>query len=338
MSKSLQTVAFLAACSQIMFACKAQNDAGSKTKDMPGIVEDRFIAPDLAADSTPYTCSFHWFTLEDGRIVGLDVIRSDDTGKLALRAYFEDADHKLQGTSFEANKDEWAPFATEKSNLIESAKNAMGRSQNWIGGSVTAADGSVVKFDLEVTPKSLGLGTGSLGLQVTDLVATDYLEVEYKGTLTIGGETHSIDSLGTASVHYGTRLPLAAYIATVPPSEEPNKDHFLLASANSDNINIGGELFAGKNITYGYSRGILGPVFLSFKRYEKEIPVGLNAHLLLRDVSRFDHTLLGEKTTTGMAKATYYKKAQWPWEQDIERDIGTVVFDYRGAVYIDTLE
>ncbi|MGE0173193.1 MAG: hypothetical protein AB7T49_10420 [Oligoflexales bacterium] len=328
---------FLALSVFAIASCKVVNTNSSKTEGIPGILEDNFVAPDRDANSTPYTCSYHWFALEDGRIVGLDLIRSDDTGKMALRAYYQDAHSEFKGISYEAPKEKWRPFATERASLADSNQNALGRSKNWIGGHVRTDDGATIFFDLEVRPKSFGLGTGSLGLFVTDLVATDYLEVEYGGTITIGGETHEIQTLGTASVHYGNRLPLAGYIATVPSNSGLSDDHFLLASANSDNIRVGGELLEGKNITYGYSRGALGRVFLSFKPFNQQVPIGNNGFVTLTDVKRFDHNLLGVKTTTGMAKAKFQKKAQWPWEQDIERDLGTVIFDYRGDPYLKTL-
>ena len=57
---------------------------------------ERFVAPDAGAGKEPYTCSFHWFRAADGRIVGIDAIRSDDTGNLMLRVFLAQDDGALR--------------------------------------------------------------------------------------------------------------------------------------------------------------------------------------------------------------------------------------------------
>ncbi len=54
-----------------------------------------------------YACSFHWFRLPDSRIMGLDVIRSDDTGKLGLRAFVQRPDGSLQSHIHESTAMQW---------------------------------------------------------------------------------------------------------------------------------------------------------------------------------------------------------------------------------------
>ena len=46
-----------------------------------------FVAPDSGPHKLPYTCSFHWFHTPDGQLVGVDVVRSDDMGRRALRVF-----------------------------------------------------------------------------------------------------------------------------------------------------------------------------------------------------------------------------------------------------------
>ena len=46
-----------------------------------------FVAPDSGPHKLPYTCSFPWFHTPDGQLIAVDVVRSDDLGRRALRVF-----------------------------------------------------------------------------------------------------------------------------------------------------------------------------------------------------------------------------------------------------------
>lgn len=287
---------------------------------------DVFRAPD---EGTAYACTFHWFRTPDGRIVGLDLIRSDDTGKRALRAYIQDKDGIFRGMIHETTTEEWT-----------AEKNGFTRGENWIIGSVKNDAGMRVAFDLNILPQKKGLGTGALGLRFANLVATDFTDVRIKGFLRIGEERFEIDSAGITSIHYGDKLPQAAYIATVPDgSQEPG---ILLAAASGDNLRVAGKLIGNRSIIYAYGSNGIAPLAFGIGRFDREIPLGAGVSLILTPMEYFEHTLLGEPTVTGTARATLLKPdpAVWPpsdWGRKKEIPLGTVIFDFRGAPYVKTL-
>lgn len=72
-----------------------------------------FVAPDSGPHKVPYTCSFHWFHTSDGRLIGLDLVRSDDMGRRALRVFAISSEGDLGSLILEGPSSEWAPFATD---------------------------------------------------------------------------------------------------------------------------------------------------------------------------------------------------------------------------------
>lgn len=327
-------------------------EAGEGAKGMPGLPSvfsaslpiplsaPSFSAPDAGKHKTPYACSFHLLRAPDGRLIGLDLIRSDDTGKMALRAYLHGKDGSFQSWVHEAAASEWASFAAQDKPDLSSRRNVLGRGANWIAGAVRdEAQGMDVSFDLDVYPEGPGLGTGRLGLKLVELNATDYPRVRVKGWVSFNGERISIDSPGSASVHYGDRLPQAAYIATFPDSLSANR--LLLASAMGDNLRFGDRLFGKMAFLYGYGAGKLPPLMFNLGNFSRSIDLGGGLRLTLMDVKKFPHTLLGMPTVTGVARAVLEKPAPGAHPSDWQRkeiiSLGSVVFDYRGDDYIKNL-
>ena len=118
--------------------------------------EPQFRGWDTGPHKTPYCCSFHWLRLADGRIVGLDLIRSDDTAQLGLRASLVEADGAIQGLAYTAPTAQWAPFASERRPPLDGPKPALGRGLNWIAGSLHTRGQPLTRvvFDLHVVPQS----------------------------------------------------------------------------------------------------------------------------------------------------------------------------------------
>jgi len=306
--------------------------AGSATFD--------FSPPDGGPDKVPYACTFHWFRTADDRTVGMDVIRSEDTGQLGLRVFLFEADGTLRSLVHSAPAEEWAPFATDAPPALEDGVNTLGRGTNWIAGRV-AVDGqsiSSVQFTLAVVPESPGAGTGALGLAFAKLAATDFLRVRTTGTIAIDGVVHEIDYVGPASIHYGDELPPYAYIARIPSRELVDPDRLLLSSVNGENTPVLGDLA----LTYALGSGEVSAFTFRLGDYGTDrVEVGAGRSVELRDLNRFDHALLGRPTTTASAGATYVKPDPgfWPWQWFRKKrvDLGQVILDYRGEYYVDRL-
>ena len=293
-----------------------------------GAVLSDFLAPD---DSNAYTCTFHWFRTPDGRIVGLDLIRSDDTGMLALRAYMEGVDGKLYGLNHETPASQWAGFFTRRDPEVAEDANFLGRGKNWISASVNAKE-TKVAFDLDVIPVSKGLGTGRLGLSFSDLVATDFTHVRIKGRLTMYGQRLDIDSPGITSVHYGRKLPAAAYVATVP--DGTGRPGILLGAATGENLRLAGKLIGERSIIYAYGTNGTPSLSLGIGAFKQEIPLGLGSKLILSRQEGYSHELLGVATMTGLAEATLVETFLG---RKKETDLGKVIFDFRGAPFLKSL-
>lgn len=303
-----------------------------------GCGSPRLSDADRGDFKTPYACSFHWFRSQADRIIGLDLIRSDDTGKLALRAYLENEDGSLDGFVYEASRDRWAGFFTDRKPDLTSGKNVLGRGKDWIAGfAKDSSQGKEVAFDLNISPKSIGMGPGWAGLALFHLVARDYPKVQVKGWVRFNGKTFPIDSPGTTSIHYGSKLPQAAYITTVPSAINPRESGLLMASSAADNLKRGANLLGDRAIFYGYGQGKVFPILGNVARMQKkEVPVDPIKVVILSDVMPFRHQLLGEPTVTATAKAVFI--VRWPWKKSEERiELGRVILDYRGPYYIQAL-
>lgn len=324
--------------------------ASQAAKDMPAAAGQaaalrnpfapRFTAPDAGKHKTPYACTFHWFRAPDGRLIGLDLIRSDDTGKLALRAYIQGKDGSFHGWIHESASSSWAAFAAQEKPDLKAGRNVLGRGEGWIAGAVRdPTQGMDVAFDLDLSPESHGLGTGRLGLKFVELNATDYPKVRVKGWVSFNGERIWIDSPAIASVHYGERLPQAAYIATFPGALSQNR--LLVASALGENLRFGERLFKKTALLYGYGAGKLPPLMFHVGGFERGVSLGGGMRLWLMQAQSFHHDLLGVPTVTGIARAVLEKPAPGLHPKDWLRkefvDLGEVLFDYRGAEYIKAL-
>lgn len=300
----------------------------------------KFSAPDAGEHKTPYACTFHWFRAPDGRLIGLDLIRSDDTGKMALRAYLQGQDGSFRGWIHESTSSSWAAFAAQEKPDIKAGRNVLGRGVNWIAGAVRdEARGMDVSFDLDLRPEGPGLGTGRLGLKFVELNATDYPKMRVKGWVSFNGERIWIDSPGIASVHYGERLPQAAYIATFPGAFSQNR--LLVASALGDNLRFGDTLLRKTAFLYGYGAGNLPPLMFHVGSFDRGVNLGGGLRLWLKQAQSFHHDLLGMPTATGIARAVLEKPAPGLHPKDWLRkeyiDLGPVLFDYRGEDYLKAL-
>ncbi|MEK7744604.1 MAG: hypothetical protein AAB578_09490 [Elusimicrobiota bacterium] len=299
----------------------------------------RFTAPDSGEGKTPYACTFHWFLAPDGGLLGLDLIRSDDTGRLALRAYRGRPDGSFQGWIHEAPVEEWEAFGTDAKPELGGKRNVLARGEGWIAGAVHGAPGGLeADFDLEILPESPGLGTGRLGLRLVELAATDYPRVRVKGSMTLDGERMEIDSAGIASVHYGDRLPQAAYLATVPSS---SRTRLLAASARGENLRVGERFLGDAAFVYSYGSGKLPPLLFHVGRFGDPVPLGGGFRVRLTDIQAFRHVLLGVPTVTGTAFAVLEKPdpglAPGDWLRKKWVPLGPVLFDYRGEDYLESL-
>jgi hypothetical protein len=293
-----------------------------------GVIALEFHAPDAGEGKTPYTCSFHWFRLPDGRICGLDVIRSEDSGQLGLRAFVVEESGEFRHLVRVAPAAEWKPFHTEeRPDALHTDANVLGRGAGWVAGHARGdgAPGSIgdFRFELAITPETPGLGTGQHGLAFLNLTIADFRRVRTCGTVIIDGERFAVDALGPCSLHYGSSLPPYAYLATVPRSEDAAPS-LLLAAAAGDDLRVGGKLLAELCVTYAYGEHGVPAVSLHIGSYEQTIQLGGGRHIELRDAKLFPHQLLARSTVTGTALARLVDS------DGSQLELGRVVFDYRG--------
>lgn len=299
-----------------------------------------FFPPDLPSNYTPYACSYHWFRGPDGRVISLDVIRSDDTGNIGLRVMRERADGGLDGLVKICSKSDWLPMRTDgQLSESESPEQAtthaqLSRSQHAIAGFCSAESGPWrrVRFALDLRVNSPGFGTGQLGLGIGHLVATDYLDVHYRGYIEFDGERLPIDSAGSISLHSGDRLPGYAYLVTVPQLGETAGARLLCAAVHGDALRIGGELLGGHSMTYAYGQHGLPPISFHVGSFGRDLPLGVNGHVEIRDVRGFPHGFLGEPAVTATAEARYVPLLGEPIP------LGRVFLDYRGQHFLDYLQ
>jgi hypothetical protein len=288
-----------------------------------------FIAPDSGPHKVPYTCSFHWFHTADGRLIGLDLVRSDDMGRRALRVFAIDTEGKLQSLIREAPSPDWEPFATDRPAAIRQNKPALARGENWVAAAAPAPGQSIedVALELDLKVLSAGKGTGEAGLLVAHMNAMDYLRVEISGWIEINRERINLDRvIGYSSVHFGDFLPNYAAVASVPP-EIPGSNGILVNVIDSDDIRHGASLLGGKSLVYGYGCGAVPTLMVTVAQLENAaVPLGAG-HLELSNVRSLPHVLLDRPTTSGVARATYVDG------NGTKSDAGQVILDYRGPEY-----
>jgi hypothetical protein len=265
-------------------------------------LEPPFRGWDSGPHKTPYCCSFHWLRLADGRLVGLDLIRSDDTAQLGLRASLVEADDAIQGLAYTAPTAQWAPFTR-------------------------------VVFELHVVPRSKAYNRAALWqLAFVYLTATVFPTVHTTGWLEIDGLSYDIDSEGPVSVHYGAHLPSYAYGVTVPDRAHPEAPRMLVASVAGDNLRVFGPPLKGLTFTYAYGGGGVPARLYHLGPFTpRRIPVGLLGEIALAEIRPFAHQLLGVETITATALATLHLPRRGALA------LGRVMLDYRGSVYTRTL-
>ncbi len=292
-----------------------------------------FIAPDSGEHYLPYTCSFHWFYLSDGRLIGVDVVRSDDMGRRALRV-FSYTNGNLASMILEGPSSDWEPFATAATPTMPQAKPLLGRGENWLAASATDAGQPIRSASFLLKFKILvpGKGTGECGLLLAHMNAMDYLRMEISGWINLNGEQIQLDRVtGYASMHFGDFLPNYAGVASVPPSK-PAGAGILVNVTDSDDIKVGAPLLGGKSVVYGYGSSPVPKFFLTVDQLQKgSIPLGNDTRLELSDVTSFPHYLLDRPTTTAVANARYISG------DGSTIDIGQVILDFRGPEYVGVI-
>ncbi len=296
-----------------------------------GLFENRynFVAPDSGPHKVPYTCSFHWFRTPDGQLIGLDLVRSDDMGRRALRVFSIDATGDIASLILEGPSSEWEPFATDHPPAIRQGEPVLGRGENWVAASASVSGQSIsaVSFMLRLKVLVPGKGTGECGLLLAHMNAMDYLRTEVSGSISL--DSHRIDldrAIGYASVHFGDFLPNYAAVASVPPRKSSGAG-ILVNVTDPDDIKHGAALIGDRSVVYGYGSGPIPALFLTVGTLEKgAIPLG-GARLELSKGKSFAHTLLGRPTTTAVASATHVE------DGGSRVEVGQVVLDFRGAEY-----
>lgn len=303
----------------------------SATGFLATLFENRynFLAPDSGPHKLPYTCSFHWFHTPDGHLIGVDVVRSDDMGRRALRVFAVRPGGDISSLILEGPSSEWAPFATDNPPTIPQDKPVLGRGENWLAASAAVSGQSIntVAFVLKFKVIVPGKGTGECGLALAHMTAMDYLRMEVSGWINLNGDRIELDRvIGNASTHFGDFLPNYAFIASVPP-HNPSGAGILVNVTDSDDIKHGVALIGDKSAVYGYGSGPIPGLFLTVGKLERGIvPLG-GARLELTNLQGFAHVLLDRPTNTAIASAAYVT------ESGSAVPIGQVVLDFRGAEY-----
>jgi hypothetical protein len=288
-----------------------------------------FLAPDSGPHKLPYTCSFHWFHIPDGRLIGVDVVRSDDMGRRALRVFAISPGGDIASLILEGPSSEWALFSTDNPPTMPQEKPILGRGENWLAAFATVSGQTIntVSFFLEFKVVVPGKGTGECGLVLAHMTAMDYLRMEVSGWINLNGDRIDLDRvIGYASMHFGDFLPNYAGIASVPP-QNPSGAGILVNVTDSDDIKHGAALMGGKSIVYGYGSGPIPGFFMTVATLEKgSIPLG-GARLDLSDLKGFPHSLLDRPTTTAVANATHVT------DSGSIVPVGRVILDFRGVDY-----
>lgn len=288
-----------------------------------------FLAPDSGPHKLPYTCSFHWFYLPDGRLIGVDVVRSDDMGRRALRVFAVSTAGEISSLLLEGPSSEWAPFATDQPPVMPLDKPVLGRGENWLAASASAPGQSIASASFLLNFKVLvpGKGTGECGLLLAHMNAMDYLRMEISGWITLNQQKIDLDRIiGYASMHFGDFLPDYAGVASVPP-QRPSSPGILVNVTDSDDIKHGAALIGGKSVVYGYGSSPIPGLFLTVGQLDKRsIPLG-GARLELSNVKGLPHFLLDRPTTTAIATASHVS------DDGSTVSIGQVILDFRGKDY-----
>ena len=335
-------------------------------------VETGFGPFDARDPRYPYTCTFHWFRLPDQSIVGLDVIRSDESTdsrqyrQMGLRVFLLAPGKPMRWLVEVHDRSAWdAYFDGERppSNIVgrqaEAGQPVIGRGKGWVAAAVSSGSQGEnriarVSFQLDIAPQSpmqtngnvLGQLTGLLSSRGLHLSAADFTRVVTRGSISIDGTAPiQVESVGPASIHYGQFLPEYAYIATVPVLTDSGSApvEFLLGSVHKDNFAI--PVPKDLPFTYAYTRWQNVPerLFALGKAPEKgsrRIALGKGWSILLSEIqSPVEHKLLDVPTWTAAASGRLDRGDgdDSNLKGDEALDVGTVILDFRGDYYIDIL-
>ena len=292
-----------------------------------------FMAPDSGPHKLPYTCSFHWFWTSEGELIGLDLVRSDDMDRRALRVFAISPQREIASLILEGPSSDWALFATDAPPALDQSKPVLGRGKNWVSGSASVSGQSIntVAFEFTLAVQVAGKGTGEAGLVLAHLTAMDYLRVEISGWMKIDGRQIALNrNVGYTSVHLGDFLPNYAAVASVPP-EKPGVPGILVNVSDSDDLKHGAALIGDKSVVYGFGSGGIPGFFTTIGRLGKGmVPLGHDSRLELSSIRSFPHVLLDRPTTTATAEATYVAGGT-------SIPVGQVILDFRGEEYAPLL-
>ena len=283
-----------------------------------------FAPPDAGKGCAPYTCTFHWVPTPDGRVIGLDVIRSDDCGRLGLRVFaFERGG--IRALVHEAPAGEWAPFATERPTAPDGGRNWLGRGPGWVAGAVRAPGQSLprVRFAFSVQPAAPGLQLRPSLSCALRLKATDYLDARTTGFIELDGERLEIDARGPLSIHRGRKLTRYAYVAAVPRDQEGGR--LVAVAVGRDTLRVGGAFLGKAVVSYGFGAQGVPERSLHLGLPGRDLELGSGRRLILEDLRAFRHTLLGEPTVSGWARGRL--------EGGGVSEVMEVVVDYRGEPF-----
>ena len=295
-----------------------------------------FMAADSGPHKHPYTCSFHWFRTPDGRLIGLDLVRSDDMERRALRVCALSPGSDMITLVLEGRSAEWAPFTTDAPPRLDLGKPVLGRGENWIAAAASAPGQSIgsVSFELHFNVQIPGKGTGECGLLLGHMTAMDYLRMEVSGWIEINGVRTDVSRApGYASIHFGDFLPDYAGIATVPPHNDRSSG-ILVNVTDADDVKHGAALLGDKSLVYGYGSGQVPAFFMTAGNLEKgRVPLGQGRQLEISNIRGFDHFLLDRPTNTATADATFVAGAS----AETRVPLGQVILDFGGKDYAPLL-
>jgi hypothetical protein len=302
---------------------------------MPLQAGDALFTPDAGDGKQPYTCSYHTLRLADGRLLVLDIVRSDDTHQRALRVFLSDRDGNLRTLSVAGPSDTWSPFVTTPAQLDRS-RNVIARGPHWVAGDVRRGDSpdlglQHVAFELELRVDASALRSDTLGLAFLRMTVEDHPRVHHRGWLEVDGEHITIDGPGAVSVHIGEKLCQYAYVVT-PPTDAPTPG-ILLASVGGDDFCHLGALLGNNTATYSYgSHGVpaLSLNIGAFTHPLKLSPGGHHIHFTPIGTPVL-HTLLGVPTITTLARGRYHETNLLGPDDSL--DLGELILEGRGAPF-----
>lgn len=292
---------------------------------------DALFAPDTGPQQQPYTCSYHTLRLADGRILVLDIVRSDNTEQRAIRVFLSDERGGLRALNVAGPAATWSPFVATR-DALDRARNVIARGPQWVAGDVRRGDApdlgiQHVAFDLELRVDASTLRSDTLGLAFLRMTVEDHPRVHHRGWLEVDGERIPIDAPGAVSVHIGEQLCNYAYIVT-PPTADPGPG-LLLAAVAGDNFRHLGALLGHNTATYTHGWHGLPPLSLAIGKFTHPLTLAPGGPTLHLDPGPpVLHTLLGVPTLTTRARAQVHHAPLLAPAQFF--DLGELILEARG--------